>query len=61
MHSFGQVADILGRNASHGDTAVLSEEDTVVFGDGHHLLLGHTGLAEHTNLISDMLPVMSRS
>ena len=54
VHSFGQVADILGRNASHGDTAVLiSEEDTIVFGDGRHLLLGHENLFP---LITSLLP-----
>ena len=61
VHGLCQIANILGGDASHGDPAILGEVDAEVLGDGRHLVLGHPGKAEHTNLVSNVLPVAGGS
>merc|ERR1719305_82107 len=48
-------------DSSHGDTAILCEVYGVVLGNLSNLLGGHTSKAEHTNLVSDVLPVVGAS
>merc|ERR1719400_172541 len=58
MHGFRQVTNIARGDTSHGNSAILSEVDGVVLDDVAHLLSGHASEAEHSNLVSDVLPVV---
>lgn len=57
MHGVSEILDIAARDASHRDATVLGQEDAVVLGKLFHLISGHAGEAEHSDLVSNMLPV----
>ena len=57
MHGLGEVTHVAGGDASDGDSPVLGEVDAVFLSAGRHLLGGHPGEGEHSNLVSDVLPV----
>lgn len=57
MHCLCKVLDVGRRNACDRDSAVLGEVDGVVFGHLCDLLLGEASEAEHTNLVSNVVPV----
>ena len=57
MHGLGEVTHVARGDASDGDSPVLGEVDAVFLGAGRHLLGGHPGEGEHSNLVSDVLPV----
>ena len=61
MHGLGQVTHVGGGDAGDGDSPVLGEVDAVVPGAGRHLLGGHPSKGEHSNLVSDVLPVTAGS
>jgi len=58
VHGFRQVTNVARGDSSHGNSAILSEVHGVVLDDVAHLLSGHASEAEHSNLISDVLPVV---
>ena len=57
MHSLGEVTHVGGGDSGDGDSPVLGEVDAVFPCAGGHLLRGHSGEGEHSNLVSDVLPV----
>ena len=61
VHGLGQVTHVGGGDAGDGDSPVLGEVDAVVPGACRNLLGGHPGEGEHSNLVSDVLPVAAGS
>ena len=61
MHGLGQVANVRGGDARHGDPTILGEVDAVLLSDLFHLSRSHPGEAEHPNLIGNVLPVFARA
>ena len=57
VHGLGQVTHVGGGDAGDGDSPVLGQVDAVVPGAGRHLLGRHPSEGEHTNLVSNVLPV----
>ena len=61
MHGMRQVVNICRSDSCNTNPAILSEVDTVVFRQLCNLIRIHACKAEHSNLVSDMLPVSWRT
>jgi hypothetical protein len=57
----GEVADVLGGDSGHGDTAVLGHVDVELVLHAANLLRGHAREAEHADLVGDVVPVPDRA
>lgn len=58
VDSLGQSADVLRGDSGNGDSAVLGSVDGELLGKSLNLLRRQTGVAEHTNLRGDVVPVL---
>lgn len=57
MDGLGEVLDVLGRDTGDRDTAILGEVDVVLVLHLLNLLGGQAGVAEHADLVGDVVPV----
>ena len=57
LHGLGQVTHVGGGDAGVGYSPVLGQVAAVVPGAGRHVLGHHPSAGEHSNLVSDVLPV----
>lgn len=57
IHSLGKVLDVVGVQAGHADAAVLGHVDVELLPEPQDLGLGQAGVAEHTDLVGDVVPV----
>lgn len=58
MECFGYVSQIACVETSHGDTAIGSHVDSILFTELHDHLFAETGVGEHTNLVDNVVPVV---
>lgn len=61
VNGSGQVLDVFARHSGHRDASVLGQVHAELLGDALHLLGVQSGEAEHTDLVSDVLPRALRS
>lgn len=57
MDGLGEVLDVLGRDTGDRDTAILGEVDVVLVLHLLDLLGGQASVAEHADLVGDVVPV----
>ena len=55
------MANIPGGDSGDGNSTILGEVNAVVLRDVRHLLRRHPSEGEHSNLVSDVLPVAAGS